>query len=287
MIIIKGREPASHERGSKKQEAQADVLRRDQPVASLACTMRSPPLHLAMLMALLAASDRHRSASALSSSPSSTSPKPKRYNYFAYGSNMCSDTMGALRNLNPLASTAAVLPNHELRFNVPGMKFIEPSWASVEPVAAGAEGSTLGSDDAISELSVVHGVLYSLTEQDFVSVCRTEGVPMAYTLHRCRVIPYKGNGNNAGRKAMQDESSKSIPAYTLRAASKALRAQPRSDDAAPSQSYVNVLIRGAKEFGLDADYVQMLENMPTGRTLGGGTAERMLEAAIKRRDLVG
>ena len=85
---------------------------------------------------------------------------------------------------------------------------------------------------------------------------------------------------------MDDESSKTIPAYTLRAASKALRSQPNSADAAPSQSYVNVLIRGAKEFGLDADYVQMLETMETGRTFGGGTAERMLDAAIKRKGLM-
>lgn len=249
--------------------------------------MRSFPSYLAILLTLLASNPR--SVRALSS----TSPKPKRYNYFAYGSNMCSETMMALRNLNPLASTAALLPDHELRFNVPGMRFIEPSWASVEPVSAGTEGrSTLGTDDIGQEGTktrspVVHGVLFSLTDEDFASVCQTEGVPLAYTLHRCRVIPYKGNGNDAGRKAMEDKTSKSVPAYTLRAASKALRSQPKSADQKPSQSYVNVLIRGAKEFGLDADYVQMLETMPTGQTIGGGTAERMLDAAIKRKELMG
>eukprot|EP00566_Odontella_aurita_P022843 CAMPEP_0113561894 /NCGR_PEP_ID=MMETSP0015_2-20120614/20226_1 /TAXON_ID=2838 /ORGANISM="Odontella" /LENGTH=140 /DNA_ID=CAMNT_0000463733 /DNA_START=261 /DNA_END=683 /DNA_ORIENTATION=+ /assembly_acc=CAM_ASM_000160 len=62
-----------------------------------------------------------------------TETKPREYNYFAYGSNMCSATMTALRGLNPLASTAAVLPGHELRFNVPGTPLVEPSWASVEP----------------------------------------------------------------------------------------------------------------------------------------------------------
>ena len=87
---------------------------------------------------------------------------------------------------------------------------------------------------------------------------------------------------------MEDrQPTKSIPAYTLRAASKALRSQPKSADAAPSQSYINVLISGAKEFGLDAEYVQRLETMPTGRTFGGGTAERMLDAAIKRKELMG
>ena len=60
--------------------------------------------------------------------------KPTYYNYFAFGSNMASSTMTALRSLDPVASTAAILPNHRLAFNVPGTAFVEPSWASVEPL---------------------------------------------------------------------------------------------------------------------------------------------------------
>ena len=223
---------------------------------------------------------------------------------------MCSATMTALRGLRPAASTAAVLPGHELRFNVPGLPGVEPSWASVEPVGAAA-GATLESTDENDDgeeatrkrrrrrkeqvSPVVHGVLYSLTEEDFAAVCRTEGVPLAYTLHRCRVVPYVGNGSDAGRLALEDSYSNintgkargkgSLPAYTLRAASKSLRAQPQSADEPPSRSYVNVLIRGAREFGLDREYVEGLETMPTGRTVwGDGTAERMLDAAIERRE---
>ena len=48
--------------------------------------------------------------------------KPTYYNYFAFGSNMASSTMTALRSLDPVASTAAILPNHRLAFNVPGTR---------------------------------------------------------------------------------------------------------------------------------------------------------------------
>ena len=253
------------------------------------------PLSLAILF-VLASNHRPRSAAvALSASSSSNAPKPpRRYNYFAFGSNMCSATMTDLRNLRPVAATAAVLPDHELRFNVPGMPLVEPSWASVEPVVPVERRRKRSTESASESKDVVHGVLYSLTEEDFEAVCRTEGVPFAYTLHRCRVVPYTGNGRDAGARALEGSSTaeskriptipKGIPAYTLRAGNKSLRSQPRSADAPPSRGYVNVLLRGAREFFLDGDYVQSLEDIPTGRTIGGdGTAERLLDAAIQRK----
>ena len=111
-------------------------------------------------------------------------------------------------------------------------------------------------------------------------------------------MPYTGNGRDAGARALAGALENSstaeskrpetiplgIPAYTLRAGNKSLRSQPRSVDAPPSRSYVNVLLRGAREFGLDGDYVQRLEDIPIGRTIGGdGTAERLLDAAIQRK----
>ena len=241
----------------------------------------SSVIHSALVLALaeciLVISQPVQVATALAM-PSST----KTYNYFAFGSNMASATMRELRQLSPLASTAAVLPRHELRFNLPGMPLVEPSWASVEPVET-EKDDVWGEDTAeTSGVSVVHGVLYKLTEEDFLSVCSTEGVPFGYTLHRCRPIPYKGNGKDAGRLALSDpKRNRGVAAYTLRAARKEYRAQPKEQDPRPSQSYMNVLIRGAKEFDLDVDYVDMLEKLPVGRTLlGNGTAERMLEVAV-------
>ncbi|EED90104.1 protein with peroxisomal targeting peptide, partial [Thalassiosira pseudonana CCMP1335] len=149
----------------------------------------------------------------------------KTYNYFAYGSNMASSTMVNLRELSPLASSAAVLPMHALRFNIPGLVGVEPSSAS----------RRWG--------EMVHGVLYKLSSADFASVCQTEGVPFAYCLHRC---PQTINNNEWG-----------IPAFTLRAARKEWRLPNK--DIPPSQSYLNVLLRGAKEFALDQSYVQKLE----------------------------
>lgn len=227
---------------------------------------------------------------------------PKTYNYFAFGSNMASSTMTNLRGLTPLASSAAVLPGHALRFNIPGMPGIEPSSAAVEPVANYDAGG-------MKTESVVHGVLYKLTEEDFSAICSTEGVPFAYSLHRCRVVPYMGDGETAGedalRRATSSDSGSSdaaihdgvrdtdakanmqatggslgVSAFTLRAARKQWR---QGKDIPPSQSYLNVLIRGAKEFKLDRSYLRKLESTQVGRTwIGNGLAEGMLSAAERR-----
>ena len=197
---------------------------------------------------------------------------------------MASATMTALRQLDPIASSAAILPDHRLAFNVPGTAFIEPSWASVEPVPVPVQQEEIQpmkkNSNNSNESIVVHGVLYKLTQEDFESVCQTEGVPFGYRLHRCQVIPYKGNDKDAGQIALTSSSpsSKSVPAFTLRAGRKIWRES--RVDIPPSRAYRNVLVRGAKEFRIDRDYVNDLENIPVGRTLiGDGIAENMLKAA--------
>ena len=109
-------------------------------------------------------------------------------------------------------------------------------------------------------------------------MCNTEGIPFAYTLHRCRVVPYIGDAKKAGYDALLDQVvtpattsapsndrvggemtlAKSLFAYTLRASRKEWR---QGNDIPPSRAYLNVLIRGAHEFQLDDDYVQYLKGI--------------------------
>ena len=212
-------------------------------------------------------------------------PEGKTYHYFAFGSNMASSTMTDLRGISPLNSSAAVLPGHVLRFNVPGLPLIEPSSASVEPAAL--------DDDAV----VVHGVLYELTERDFATICRTEGVPFVYALHRCRAFPYVGDGRTAGEDALRRSSAAAreavgptpgagtdidlgVSAFTLRASRDGWR---RGRDIPPSRSYLNVLLRGVREFALDEAHLRHLEGIRCGRTLfGDGVAGGVLRLAEER-----
>ena len=174
---------------------------------------------------------------------------------------MASSIMINLRNISPLASSVAILPGHALRFNIPGVPGVEPSLAAVEPT---------NSDAVEKEQVAVHMVLYKLTKEDFATICQTEGVPLAYSLHRCLGVPYGGDGKIAGKDELRRTMSMSskggntettpanennntlktnneqltrndlgVSAFTLRAARKKWR---EGEDIPPSQSYLNVLI---------------------------------------------
>lgn len=159
---------------------------------------------------------------------------------------MYSETMKSLRKLNPISSNPAILENYQLKFDIPGMPLIEPSWASVEKCID----------------SQVHGVLYELSANDFNSVCRTEGVPFSYILERCQVRVYEDH----------EETS----AFTL-VKSPILRMNGSTSLIPPSQSYLNVLIRGAEEYNLDEEYIKKLKSIESNKAMiGNGVAEDML-----------
>jgi hypothetical protein len=171
------------------------------------------------------------------------------YNYFAFGSNLVPETMTALRNLDPISSTAAVLPDYKLRFNIAGLPLVEPSAAAVEKCNG----------------EVVHGVVYTLTEDDFARVGSTEGVPFAYRWQSCDVYPYIGDGDKAGYEAVLAANDKEpMVAYTLVSGSSSTS---RDTDIPPSKSYRDILIDGARFWKMDADYVQSLESTPYARNL--------------------
>lgn len=172
---------------------------------------------------------------------------PTKYRYFAFGSNMVETTLTALRQVQPLNATAAILPDYKLRFNIGGGGFIDGAAASVEA----------------SRGDAVHGVLYDLTPQDFCKVGNTEGVPLAYRWERCRVYPYVGDGELAGKHAAANEANNTgVVAYTL------VKTFPgKSEDSPPSRSYLDLLIQGSEEWKLDSSFRGMLKATPVARNL--------------------
>lgn len=194
--------------------------------------------------------------------PLAQSLASETYRYFAYGSNVVESTMTSLRGLRPLDATAAVLPNYQLAFDIPGMPGVEPSAASVRPKSS----------------RVVHGVLWTLTAKDFARIGRSEGVPFSYQWQACNVYPYVGDGSKAGAQAV--ERGEPIQAYTLRSP------RPSSDRfIAPSASYLGILIRGAAEWQLDRDYQVYLGQVTTAQNLivPGGLSGRLLQSAEQWR----
>jgi len=167
---------------------------------------------------------------------------PKVYKYFGFGSNVVPSTMKALRRIDFLDATAGVLADYELRFDGSDRSRIEPSAAFVAP-ATGKQ---------------VHGVLYTLTAEDFAKVGSTEGVPFAYRWKRCSVHPYVGDGERAGCLAL---SSPAVDAFTLVSPNIGEKNIP------PSPSYLGLIKEGANLWKFDKDYQDELESIEEAKNL--------------------
>jgi hypothetical protein len=186
----------------------------------------------------------------------STCLTPKVYRYFGYGSNVLPSTMRALRQIEPIDATAAILPHYELRFDGPGNRGIEPSAAFVAPCAS----------------KQVHGVMYTLSPEDFAKVGQTEGVPFGYRWKRCQVHPYMGDGEKAGYDAIG--TVRPVEAFTLVSPSLG------EVDIPPSTSYFGLIKEGAKRWKFDSEYQDMLEAIPISKKEGiSGKLLRVAELA--------
>jgi len=173
-------------------------------------------------------------------SATTTSRSEEVYRYFGYGSNVLPSTMKSLRRIDPIDFTAALLPDYELKFDGSEGNRIEPSAAFVTPV----------------KNKRVHGVLYTLTADDFAKVGNTEGVPFGYRWKRCRVYPYVGDGETAGRLAT--EKTMSIEAFTLVSPNNNLG---RKKNVPPSSSYLGLIKEGASVMKFDKEYQKELSEI--------------------------
>jgi hypothetical protein len=222
--------------------------------------------------------------------PSMTNNGSKRkddgtvYRYFCYGSNVLPSTMENLRGIRPLEATAAMLPGYQLRFLGGGGR-LEPSAAfavptTMTPPSSSDDNNNDNNDDCI------HGVMYTLSAEDFARVGSTEGVPFAYRWKRCKVYPYVGK--EEGQDGTVDLESKN----ELMGQDAVTLIPPESsisrEDVPPSSSYLTIIKEGAAYWKLDASYQAKLERIPTAQNLvvpGGlsGPLLRMAELSARFR----
>jgi hypothetical protein len=216
------------------------------------------------------------------------------YRYFGYGSNVLPSTMRALRGIDVVEATAAVLPDYELRFYGMGgnggsgrtrhQLLVEASAAFVEPSSSSSSPPPTSSSSSHSSRhhrrSAVHGVLYTLTADDFAKVGRTEGVPWGYRWQKCRVYPYDGDGDRAGEKQeeLAGAAQGAVDAYTLVAPPSLMQ---RGLHVPPSASYLGLIQEGARLWKFDQSYQTHLANIEVASNLliRDGIAELALRLA--------
>jgi len=140
--------------------------------------------------------------------------------YFAFGSNMDSETFINSRKMSPLSKEVARLSGFEQVFDQKVIPVVEPAFASIRE----------------SKDSEVWGVLYKLSKEDFERLHSTEG-----DTYEVRSIEVQGNVNGLIQ----------CSAYIGRESKPGLR---------PSRRYLRKLISGAVEHELPDGYINKLKS---------------------------
>jgi hypothetical protein len=144
--------------------------------------------------------------------------------YFCYGSNLNPSTFDGVRGMRPTSSTPCVLRGFELAFNVPGVPYVEPAFAS----AVAREGAEC------------HGVAHGITRDEWEYLVTTEG---SYDVVDVDCDAYDG------RK--------------LRCKTLTHRTLKNFGERAPSLRYATLLREGARFHGLDEAWIARLDALET------------------------
>ena len=147
------------------------------------------------------------------------------FHYFGFGSNMNITSLRA-KGVEPLSSRPAVLHGWRLRFNVQHFFRHEGGVGNIE---------TSHADDRVL------GVLHQCPDEALAPLDTTEA-----------------RGNGYDRIIVQVEADgQQIPAFTYIGMPAFI-----DNDCLPSRRYLNILIEGARQAGLDRDYLHDLEAQP-------------------------
>jgi hypothetical protein len=168
--------------------------------------------------------------------------------YFAYGSNMQSATLRGRRGVAYARALPARVPGWRLVFDKPPLLSVGHGFANIVP-------------DAAAE---VLGVLFELSVDGLEHVELTEGVRI-------------GNYDAVEVEArLLGAAGERIPARSLSSAR-------RDASLRPSRRYMALLIEGAREHGLPADYVATLRAVPAVEESEAAAALRpLIDRAMRR-----
>lgn len=150
--------------------------------------------------------------------------------YLGYGSNMRSASMAG-RNVTPLATKVVTVPTHYVTFDVFGIPYTEPCYASIEQFPDGESGQLhlVHRGEAPVTVPPLCGIAHHLTSSDFHRLLVTEGSGVVYDVVEVDAYELDDRGRATGA---------SFPAYTLKAKF------PQRPSGIPSARYmVSVTVR--------------------------------------------
>ncbi|TFB01503.1 Nonribosomal peptide synthetase 10 [Trichoderma ghanense] len=167
--------------------------------------------------------------------------------YLGYGSNMKASAMKD-RKITPLATKIVNVPTHYVTFDVFGIPYSEPCYASIEELPNGGTGKLqLVHGDQQMPVPSLCGLAHLLTTIEFHQLLVTEGSGVVYDIVKLQAYEIDES---------HKISSEPFDVYTLKAK------WPLRPNGTPSARYVNLFLHGAIENNLPSEYIQYLESFP-------------------------
>ncbi|WP_141734057.1 cytochrome b5 domain-containing protein [Oligoflexus tunisiensis] len=144
--------------------------------------------------------------------------------YFGYGSNMSITSLKA-KGVEPLSAEPAILDGWKLSFNIPDFFLIE-----------GGTGNITSAPQ-----HNVHGILYSCRDEHLKVLDELEALGVNYKRVKLMVTTYTG---------------RTVSAFAYTGIEERLK-----EGYQPSRRYLNILLRGAEQMGLDPEYINILKSI--------------------------
>ncbi|PTB62207.1 hypothetical protein BBK36DRAFT_1172763 [Trichoderma citrinoviride] len=167
--------------------------------------------------------------------------------YLGYGSNMKASAM-KIRNITPLATRIVNVPTHYVTFDIFGIPYSEPCYASIEELPNGGTGRIqLVHGNQETPVPSLCGLAHLLTAVEFHQLLVTEGSGVVYD-----IVKLKAYQIDESHKI----SSESFDVYTLKAK------WPLRPNGTPSARYLDLFLHGGMENNLPPKYIQYLESFP-------------------------
>eukprot|EP00092_Neocalanus_flemingeri_P005505 GFUD01005935.1.p1 GENE.GFUD01005935.1~~GFUD01005935.1.p1 ORF type:complete len:314 (-),score=76.96 GFUD01005935.1:155-1051(-) len=142
---------------------------------------------------------------------------------FGYGSNMDVKALQAKKHVKVLDHTPAILPNFKLCFTIKAMTYSEPAYASVRKV----------------EEEEVHGVAFMMDAESLEELDRTE------------------RGYDKAIVTLKAYDGRELEGFVY------VPKEEKTVEFLPSKRYLGVLCKGARQAGLQEEYIAKLEALPT------------------------
>ncbi|KAG0293576.1 hypothetical protein BGZ96_002621 [Linnemannia gamsii] len=199
---------------------------------------------------------------------STTTTTPETIWYLAYGSNMDPKVFSGRRKIQPIESLVVTVPNYWLSFDIGGIPYVEPCFASIlkmnysrmhqKEYALEVHSRTMHGREFVWDEShaehpqrsyppILQGVAHKITLRDWQMVIQSEGgwghdVPTGY--------------NQIQVDCVMHGSKEKLRAFVLESRPVSVKTHCQ-----PSARYKNLLTSGAAHHHLDASYQNYLANI--------------------------